>query len=97
MLEDLKRWAITKEKQNRSETVFLSLKKDIQEAINAGWYKKHIWQYLTENNKIKCSYVLFNMLCKKHLTPKNKTEAATTKQEKTPTILNIHIPKDLTF
>lgn len=44
---------------SKNKVAFIALKKDIQEALDAGWSMKVIWETLLEEKKISFSYKTF--------------------------------------
>lgn len=44
---------------SKNKVAFIALKKDIQEALDAGWSMKVIWETLLEEEKITFSYKTF--------------------------------------
>ena len=52
--------------------VFLALKVEIAQAIYFGWTARSIWELLTDEKKLTCSYQNFLRLCKGHGITKNE-------------------------
>ena len=64
---------VTLKPQNQTGTrrkenlyVFLALKGEIAQAIYHGWTARSIWELLTHERKLSCSYENFVRLCKRH-------------------------------
>lgn len=51
--------------------VFLALKGEIAQAVYHGWTTRSIWELLTHEKKLTCSYENFIRICKKHGITKN--------------------------
>ena len=84
--EDLAEWVKKKKspKQNKPLVAFMMVKNDVEEAIQAGYALKTIWEHMHENGKIPYQYNTFLQHVKKHIKEKNGHKIVST-QAKTPT------------
>jgi len=54
------------EKRHNHQLAFLAIREDVFEAIDAGYSRTAIWQYLKQNNTIDCQYRTFLRHIKKY-------------------------------
>jgi hypothetical protein len=81
-----------KRRQDASAVEFLAVKKDVTEAIEAGYSLKTIWEYLKEGEKVRSTYETFRRHVKRFIksAPKGqatlaaKNEVAASSAEKQP-------------
>jgi len=63
--EDIKRWLQSKPEyqknffKNKKQMIFLELQEDIKKMLAVGFNKKMIYHYLTDTEKLNCSYKSF--------------------------------------
>ena len=82
--DGLEKWAKERDKlqkkrrQDASAVEFLAVKKDVTEAIEAGYSLKTIWEYLKEGKKIRFTYETFRRHIKRFIkaTPKDQPTLA---------------------
>jgi hypothetical protein len=67
-----------KRRQDASAVEFLAVKKDVAEAIEAGYSLKTIWEYLKEGEKVRSTYETFRRHVKRFIksAPDHETLAA---------------------
>lgn len=71
--DKLEKWAQERDKQQEkrrqdtSVVEFLAVKKDVNEAIEAGYSRKTIWEYLTHDGKLTSSYETFRRYVKRFI------------------------------
>lgn len=61
---------------------FIIMRPQINKAINDGWSIKFIWETLTQDKKISCSYRTFLQMCKKHASHLHDTNKESDRKEK---------------
>lgn len=69
--DELTNWVKKRKKnppQNKTLVAFIAVKKDIIEAMEAGYSKNIIWEHLRETGKISCNYITFLKHVKTHIT-----------------------------
>jgi uncharacterized protein DUF5338 len=71
---------LTKKKTEgtKNKVAFLALRNDINEAINAGWAIKTIWEILSEEGKITFSYKTFRTYVSRLIFAENSTRQRNT-------------------
>lgn len=60
---------------------FIIMRPQINKAINDGWSIKFIWETLSQDKKIGCSYRTFLLMCKKHAGRSHDTNTENDKKE----------------
>lgn len=71
--DKLEKWVKQREKdqkkrrQDASTVEFLAVKKDVLEAITAGYSLKTIWEYLKERGQLRSTYETFRRHVKRHI------------------------------
>ena len=79
--DGLEKWAKERDKrqkkrrQDASAVEFLAVKKDVTEAIEAGYSLKTIWEYLKEGKKIRFTYETFRRHIKRFIKSAPKDQA----------------------
>lgn len=61
---------------------FIIMRPQINKAINDGWSIKFIWETLSQDKKIGCSYRTFLQMCKKHASHLHDTNKESDRKEK---------------
>ena len=64
-----------KRRQDASAVEFLAVKKDVTEAIEAGYSLKTIWEYLKEGEKVRSTYETFRRHVKRFIKSAPKDQA----------------------
>lgn len=64
-----------KRRQDASAVEFLAVKKDVTEAIEAGYSLKTIWEYLKEGEKVRSTYETFRRHVKRFIKSAPKAQA----------------------
>lgn len=77
-----------KTKRSSAKTVFISLKNDIKEALDAGWSMKAVWETLTDEGKISFGYKAFRHYVLKLIKSEQEQNRVEKQREsKTPNII----------
>ncbi|EFI4080053.1 TraK family protein [Vibrio parahaemolyticus] len=77
-----------KRRQDASAVEFLAVKKDVAEAIEAGYSLKTIWEYLKEGEKVRSTYETFRRHVKRFIksAPKDHETLAAKKEVAAPNV-----------
>lgn len=76
--DGLEKWVLERDKrqkkrrQDASVVEFLAVKKDVAEAIEAGYSLKTIWEYLKEGEKVRSTYETFRRHVKRFIKSASK-------------------------
>ena len=75
-----------KRRQDASAVEFLAVKKDVTEAIEAGYSLRTIWEYLREGGKLRSTYETFRRHVKRFIksAPKDQATLAAKNETGTP-------------
>lgn len=71
----LQKWVEKKKKRTNKQLVaFLAIKEDVQNAIDAGYSIKTIWEHQTDIGKVSCRYETFVKYVKTHINNDKDTQ-----------------------
>ncbi|MFY9476750.1 MAG: TraK family protein [Aquabacterium sp.] len=71
LLDAMAGWACKnteKDRRSSSLAVFMALREDVKTAMDAGYSRRTIWEFLTDTQKVPFTYGTFIRYVKEHIT-----------------------------